>query len=158
MWASQQPRAKLSWLLVEYWTGGIDGYQHIRCIITTLWVQLWNNEWWISLSPGLFFLLLLILHVLLCMYCEYSVCICVWSVVSAKNSASSWGAFPIKGGQRRALLAKRVVKQRALLVKRMVKTESALGTFSNEGSQNIFSRHLKPKTFWLNPKDRRPNA
>ena len=53
---------------------------------------------------------------------------------------------------------KRAVKQRALLVKRAVKTEGTLGAFSAEGGQNIFSRHPKPKTFWLNPKDRRPDA
>ena len=46
----------------------------------------------------------------------------LWSVISAKNSASSRGAFPIEGGQQRALLAKKAVKQRALLVKRAVKT------------------------------------
>ena len=51
---------------------------------------------------------------------------------------------------------KRAVKQRALLVKRAVKTEGALGAFCAEGGQNIL--HPKPKTFWLNPKDLRPDA
>ena len=55
----------------------------------------------------------------------------LWSIISAKNSALSWGAFPIKGAfpkkgsQQRVLLAKRAVKQRVLLVKRAVKTEGA---------------------------------
>ena len=47
----------------------------------------------------------------------------LWSVISAKNSASSRGAFPKEGGQQRALLAKTAVKQRALLAKTAVKTD-----------------------------------
>ena len=74
-----------------------------------------------------------------CLFLFHLLLSLIWSVISAKNSASSRGAFPIEGGQQRALLAKRAVKQRALLAKRAVKTEGALGTFSDEGSQNIFS-------------------
>ena len=61
----------------------------------------------------------------------------IWSVISAKSSALSRGAFPIDGDQQRALFLKRAVKQRALLAKRAVKTEGASRAFSDEGGQNI---------------------
>ena len=53
----------------------------------------------------------------------------IWSVISAKNSALSRGAFPMEGGQKRALFLKRAVNKRALLAKRAVKQ----GAFSEEG-------------------------
>ena len=56
------------------------------------------------------------------------------SIISAKNSVSCRGAFPIEGGQQRALFLKRAVnrgclravKQRALLAKRTVKQRALL--------------------------------